>query len=121
MAGGRDAVMSISRGAVEQARTGPRLGSSSKVQPHVYLAGTISGVSVLLALGHTIFPAVKIDSITVALLVIAILPWLGSIFGSIELPGGLKVTYPELEKLRQESEKAGLLGLRHHGFQVRLT
>jgi hypothetical protein len=44
-----------------------------------------------------------------ALVPIAVLPWLGSIFTKVELPGGLKVEYKDLEKVRAEAEKAGLL------------
>ena len=40
----------------------------------------------------------------------AILPWLGFIFKSVELPGGLKVEYPALEKASEDAAKVGLLG-----------
>lgn len=43
------------------------------------------------------------------LLLIAVLPWLGFIFKSVELPGGLKVEYPALQKAKEEADKAGLL------------
>lgn len=69
----------------------------------------ISVIAVLLAAGHLIFPAVKIDAIVVALLVFAILPWLGSIFKSVELPGGMKVQYQDLKKAEARAEEAGLL------------
>ena len=48
---------------------------------------TVSIVAVLLAVGHLAFPAARIDAVTLALLVVAILPWLGSVFRSVELPG----------------------------------
>jgi hypothetical protein len=50
-----------------------------------------------------------IDSTTVLLLAIAALPWLGSIFKSVELPGGLKVEYRDLVKVGEEAAKANLL------------
>lgn len=70
---------------------------------------TISVLALLLALGHLLYPSVRIDAVTLALLVIAILPWLGSVFRSVELPGGLKVEYKELEKAKEKAEQAGLL------------
>ena len=39
----------------------------------------ISMVALLLAVGHLLFPAAKIDAVMLALLAIAVLPWLGSI------------------------------------------
>jgi hypothetical protein len=76
-----------------------------KYVPHI----TISVIAILLAVGHLIWPNAKIDAITIILIAIAVLPWLGSIFKSIELPGGVKVEYKDLEKAKEQAEKAGLL------------
>jgi hypothetical protein len=46
-----------------------------------------------LAIVHIARPHAAIDGTTVALLGIAALPWLGSIFDRIELPGGIKAEY----------------------------
>ena len=73
--------------------------------PHI----VISVVALLTAIGHIFLPDVKIDAITLALLLVAILPWLGFIFKSVELPGGLKVEYPALEKASEDAAKVGLL------------
>lgn len=70
---------------------------------------TISAVALLVATVHLIWPDLKIDSTTVALIVIAVTPWLGSVFKSIELPGGAKIEYPDLEKARQSASRVGLL------------
>ena len=56
---------------------------------------TITIVALFLAAIHLIFPGAKIDAVTLTLFAIAVLPWLGSIFRSVEFPGGLKVQYPE--------------------------
>jgi hypothetical protein len=69
----------------------------------------ISAVALLAAIGHILLPGVKIDAITVALLLVAVLPWLGFVFRSVEFPGGLKVEYRDLEKLREDAARAGLL------------
>src|SRR5262249_17209116 len=48
----------------------------------------ITAVAVLLGIGHFVWPDKKIDAKTLGLLVVAILPWLGSVFKSLELPSG---------------------------------
>jgi len=73
------------------------------------LHATITFVAIFLAIGHLIWPDARIDAITLALLVIAILPWLGSVFRSLELPGGMKVEYHELEKAKARIEATGLI------------
>ncbi len=72
-------------------------------------AFTISFLAILVAVVHLIWPKLTIDSITIALIIIAIIPWLGSLFKSLELPGGLKVEYHELQKATNKAKKAGLL------------
>ena len=69
----------------------------------------ISIFAILVAVVHLVWPALTIDSITIALIVIAIIPWLGSLFKSLEFPGGLKVEYHELQKAADKAKKAGLL------------
>lgn len=70
---------------------------------------SISFFAILVAVIHLIWPKLTIDSITIALIVIAIIPWLGSLFKSLEFPGGLKVEYHELQKASEKAKKAGLL------------
>lgn len=57
----------------------------------------ITGVAVALAVGHTWFPEIKIDAITVTLLGIGVIPWLGPLFKSVEIPGGVKKFLAELK------------------------
>lgn len=71
----------------------------------------ITTVALLVAMVHLIWPGLKIDSTTVVLLVVAVIPWLGSVFKSIEFPGGAKVEYPDLEKAGQSASRAGLLSV----------
>jgi hypothetical protein len=52
---------------------------------------------------HLIWPDVNIDAVTVVLLAIAAVPWLGPIFKSIELPGGWKFEY--IQKQVEEVER----------------
>lgn len=69
----------------------------------------ITGAAVLVAAAHMIWPTIRIDAITVTLLGIAVVPWLGRLFRAIELPGGLKVEYRELLEAERKAEDAGLL------------
>ena len=65
--------------------------------------------AILLALVHLIWPSISIDAITLALIVIAILPWLAPLVKSLELPGGWKVEFQELQRAASRADTAGLL------------
>jgi hypothetical protein len=73
------------------------------------LRQVITLCALLLALAHLIWPNVAIDAITLALVVIAILPWLAPLVKSLELPGGWKVEFQELQKATIRADTAGLL------------
>ncbi|QJR13584.1 hypothetical protein [Usitatibacter palustris] len=62
-----------------------------------------------LAIVHVIFPSLAIDGITLALVAIAIVPWLAPLLKSLELPGGWKVEFQELQKIAAKADDAGLL------------
>lgn len=70
---------------------------------------TITLLALVIALVHLIWPTIHIDAITVTLLVVAVLPWLSSLFKSIELPGGLKIQYQDLERIEERARNTGLL------------
>ena len=63
--------------------------------------------ALMIGILHMIYPNIVIDAITISLIVIAIVHWLGILFKSLELPGGLKVEYKDIEKVRDEADKAG--------------
>jgi hypothetical protein len=65
--------------------------------------------ALVLALTHVIWPDLAIDVITLALIVIAILPWITPLVRSLELPGGWKVEFQELQRTASRAETAGLL------------
>ena len=70
----------------------------------------ITSGALAVALIHVWLPSVAIDAITLSLVALAILPWLGPLFRSVELPGGFKVEFQErLERARERADKAGLL------------
>lgn len=66
-------------------------------------------VAVSLAILHLIFPKINIDLITVSLLALAVIPWVETLFKSVELPGGLKLEFQELQKIEEEAQKVGLI------------
>lgn len=70
---------------------------------------SITSTAFLLFIIHLIFPELKIDAISITLLIVAILPWLAPLFKSIELPGGLKVEFQELKNAEEKAIKAGLI------------
>ena len=75
------------------------------------LRQVVSLGALLLALSHIIWPLLAIDAITLALIIIAILPWLAPLVKSLELPGGWKVEFQELQKVASRAETAGLLAV----------
>jgi len=70
---------------------------------------TVTLCSLLLALAHLLWPSISIDAITLVLVVIAILPWLTPLVKSLELPGGWKIGFQELQKAASRADTAGLL------------
>ncbi|WP_086852331.1 hypothetical protein [Amycolatopsis kentuckyensis] len=69
------------------------------------LGAAVTLVALLGAAAHLIWPGLKIDAITVLLLVVALVPWLGELLESIELPGGWKVKYRDLRERQDALER----------------
>lgn len=73
----------------------------------------IQWIITLVAIGavfiHLYLPDIEIDGVTVLLLSIALLPWLAPLFKSVELPGGLKVEFQQLEDAEKKIEDSGLV------------
>jgi hypothetical protein len=69
----------------------------------------ISVLALGLAILHIVKPAFQIDGITVVAVGIALLPWLSTIFKSVEIPGWLKVEFKYFQKAARDAESAGLL------------
>lgn len=77
--------------------------SIKKIQISITLA------ALFIAIAHVIWPTLKIDSITLTLIIIAIAPWLAPLIKSLELPGGLKFEFKELERVEKVAKAAGLI------------
>jgi hypothetical protein len=62
------------------------------------------GVRVIITLGallvigaRLIWPDVKVDTLIVAMLLVAVLPWLAGVIKSAELPGGWKIEFQDIK------------------------
>ncbi len=64
----------------------------------------VTALALAVAAVHLIWPGLKVDGIVVALVVIALLPWLGAVFESLELPGGWKVQYRKIQRQLNEAQ-----------------
>jgi len=69
----------------------------------------ITSIAALIGLIYLIFPALKIDALLITIIIIGIIPWLTPLLKSIELPGGVRVEFQDLQKLEVEAKKAGLI------------
>ena len=65
--------------------------------------------ALILALLHAVFPSLAIDAVALVLVVVAVVPWLAPLFKSLQLPGGWKVEFQELQKVAAKADDAGLL------------
>lgn len=70
----------------------------------------ITIISLSIALVHVIFPNIRIDSITIIFFIVAVIPWLFPLFKSLELPGGFKFEFQELEQVSKQMKEVGLTG-----------
>jgi hypothetical protein len=85
------------------------MSGEEKLDSLVRLRQVVTLGALLFTLIHLIWPTLAIDAITLTLLVIALVPWLAPIFKSLELPGGWKVQFQELQKTAERAQQAGLL------------
>lgn len=60
---------------------------------------------------HLVWPTAAIDGVTAMLLLVAVIPWLQPLFKSIELPGGLKVEFQDLQNVEERAKAVGLLDM----------
>lgn len=93
-------------------------GSGNEPFPIKRLRHVITFGALGIALGHLIWPNLAIDAITLLLIVIAILPWLAPLIKSLELPGGWKLEFQELQKAASRAETAGLLSTEEQAISV---
>ena len=63
----------------------------------------ITLVAAVLMVVRLIWPNLKIDSITIGLFVVAILPWLASLIQSAKLPGGWEITFRDVQEAAKKA------------------
>lgn len=73
-------------------------------QKNISLA--ITFLALVIAFAHIIWPDLKIDGVTLGLLVVAVIPWLAPLFKKIKLPGGWEIEYQEVKRMAQEAQGA---------------
>jgi hypothetical protein len=61
------------------------------------------------ALLHVLFPRLAIDAVALVLIVVAVVPWLAPLFKSVQIPGGWKVEFQDLQAVAAKAGDAGLL------------
>jgi murein L,D-transpeptidase YcbB/YkuD len=87
-----------------------RDGKSNAAKTSMLTRLLVTAVALAAVAAHLIWSNLKVDGVVVAMLVVALLPWLGSVFESLELPGGWKLQYREiqqqLEKTHAQSQQA---------------
>ena len=64
----------------------------------------VSAVAVVAAVVHLAWPHVEFDAVTLTLLAVALIPWLGGLFESITLPGGAGVQFRQLAARVEDTE-----------------
>jgi hypothetical protein len=69
----------------------------------------VSVAAIVVAVLHLAAPHLSIDGITLVLLLVAAVPWLLPLFKSVELPGGVKLEFQELQATERRAANAGLL------------
>ncbi len=83
-------------------------GDGAATDARLRISILVTAVGIVLAVAHIILPFIAIDAITVALLLVAISPWLGHVFKAFEFPGLGRVEYWDLVRAETELTKAGL-------------
>ena len=69
----------------------------------------ITVVAFTLILVHAFYPDIRIDEITVMLLVLIVVTWLAPFLKSVEMPGGIKLELTDLEKAGKKVVDSGLI------------
>lgn len=70
----------------------------------LYIPTVITSIALTMIIVHLLFPELRIDTVTVTLIIVAIAPWFIPYLSSLELPGGMKLEFNE--KLFRETRKA---------------
>lgn len=75
-----------------------------------WLKVLLSLIAISAIIGRILWPEIKIDSITLGLIILALLPWFSEIIESAKLPGGWEIKFRDMQKAAEkvvESAKTG--------------
>ncbi|MFG1820839.1 hypothetical protein ACGFIF_44285 [Kribbella sp. NPDC049174] len=94
---------------MSDAADGPEQKGPEKDDPPrpIVLSVAISILAVSFAIAHLAWPNLRIDSITIVLLIVALLPWLGQLFESLDIFGVGKVEFREFRREVHENLREG--------------
>lgn len=81
----------------------------ASISKETFTKVSITVVALAIGVLHFVMPELGVDGVIVILLVCAIVPWLFPILRSVELPGGLKFEFRDLQKAEDGARKAGLI------------
>jgi hypothetical protein len=103
-----------------QAIEGSETESGSERSTRLRFSVAISVGAVALAAAHLIWPDAKLDLVTLILLVIALVPWLGAIFESIKLPWFEVQYWQQLHLVKQRTDQLAsrLSTVESHVFRI---
>jgi hypothetical protein len=76
---------------------------------HKWMRWCVTVGALGVAIAHFVWPTAAIDAVTAMLLLTAIIPWLQPLFKSLELPGGVKIEFQDLERITERADGVGLL------------
>ncbi|MFC9931504.1 hypothetical protein [Streptomyces sp. NPDC127190] len=77
------------------------------------VAVVLTGGAVVVAVVHVVAPGLRIDGVTVGLLAVAVVPWLGDLVRSIDIPGLGRIEFREIQQRLdavQRTANAALVG-----------
>lgn len=78
------------------------LSAMARVGALTWLKASISVIAFFLLLLRILWPDLKVDSVTLGLFIVGILPWLSNLIESAKFPGGWEVKFRDLENAGRE-------------------
>ncbi len=69
----------------------------------------VSVIAIVLAIIHVTVPSIKIDIITLILIVLAIIPWIIPYIRGFEIPGVVKITLPDTKSATDKLKKEPII------------
>ena len=73
----------------------------------LWLKVLLSMIAILAIIARMLWPEIKIDSITLVLIVLALLPWFSEIIESAKLPGGWEIKFRDMQKAAEKVVEQG--------------